>query len=78
MAAYQLANSRSSNSLGWYDSEDDALRDVARDVQRLGAAKAGADLALYHVIDGGHIEVVSREQDLVHRALERFPRALTA
>ena len=72
MRTFQLVNTRTENSLGWYDSEDEALREVAGDAARLGQTLGGASIALHRTSAAGD-EVIACDLALVHLALARFP-----
>ena len=70
---YQLVRTTTENSLGWYETEDDALQEVANEVDAVGADRAARNTALHRVTAEGD-ELVAEGQALVRRAVARFPR----
>jgi len=74
---YQLVRITTENSLGWYDTEEAALENIANEVSIVGADKATRNVALHRVTTASD-EVIAAGEALVSRALERFPQRRSA
>jgi len=64
------------NSLGWFDTEEEALQEIAEHIQSVGIRKAGG-IALHHTTSDAD-ELLASDQDLVRLALGRLPRQRSA
>lgn len=69
--SYQLVRVRTRNSLGWFATEEEALREVLAHVDEVGAERA-LGIALYRGTSHGE-ELIAADDDLVQRALKRSP-----
>ena len=75
MADYLLMSENTDRLLGSYDSEDEALRDVARGVHyHRGDLTTARHLVLQRKRGRGQMdEIVGGGEDLARRAIARFP-----
>jgi len=74
MATYRLVNVHAASLVGTYDTEDEALADVARSVRHNGGKLQSAKhIALQVHVPGQADEPVDSGESLARRALERFP-----
>ncbi|MHB8620790.1 MAG: hypothetical protein ACYDAG_14660 [Chloroflexota bacterium] len=74
MATYRLVNVHAASLVGSYDTEDDALADVARNVRRNGGKPQSAKhIALQVHVPGEPDAPLDSGESLAHRALEHFP-----
>jgi len=72
--SYQVWSTSSRNLIGEYRTEDDGLRAIRRDIERLGRG-CTRDLAMG---DPDSDEPVVQGAELARRALARFPERLSA
>ena len=74
MASYRLVNLHAASLVGTYDTEDEALADVARSIRHNGGKLQSAKyMALQVHVSGEPDEPLESGEDLARRALERFP-----
>jgi hypothetical protein len=71
---YRLVNLHAASLVGTYDTEDDALADVARSIRHNGGKLQSAKhIALQLHVPGQPDEPLGSGEDLARRALNRFP-----